>query len=123
MTPLRQTDARRTSAPQLLAWQRSVATCGAVQQFAEHFHCSPEQLGAEHIRRYQRLPAAGEEAWPSTVEVRISALRFLYKRTLKRRDIAYEDLIFPKVPQKLPTVLSREEVARLIEPHPTGCTA
>ena len=53
----------------------------------------------------------------------ISALRFLYKRTLKRRDLAFEDLIFPKVPQKLPTVLSQEEVERLIEPHPTACTA
>jgi Phage integrase, N-terminal SAM-like domain len=26
---------------------------GAVQQFAEHFHCSPEQLAPEHLRRYQ----------------------------------------------------------------------
>jgi hypothetical protein len=26
---------------------------GAVQQFAEHFHCSPERLGPEHLRRYQ----------------------------------------------------------------------
>jgi len=26
----------------------------------------------------------------------MSALRFLYKKTLKRRNIAYDDLIFPK---------------------------
>jgi len=41
---------------------------------------------------------------PSTVEIRISAPPFLYKRTLKRRDLAFDDLIFPKVPQKLPNM-------------------
>jgi integrase/recombinase XerD len=55
---------------------------------------------------------------PSTVEIRMSALRFLYKKTLKRRDLAYDDLIFPKTPQKLPVVLSPEEVTRLIEAAP-----
>ena len=55
---------------------------------------------------------------PSTVEIRISALRYLYKRTLRRRDLAYDDLIFPKVPQKLPIVLSQEEVVRLIDAAP-----
>jgi len=29
----------------------------------------------------------------------MSALRFLYKKTLKRRDIAYDDLAFPKTPR------------------------
>ena len=41
-----------------------------------------------------------------------------YKKTLKRRDIAYDDLIFPKVPRKLPVVLSPEEVTRMIEAAP-----
>jgi DNA-binding transcriptional MocR family regulator len=35
--------------------------------------------------------------------MRISALRFLYKRTLERKDLAFDDLIFPKAPHKLPT--------------------
>jgi integrase/recombinase XerD len=48
----------------------------------------------------------------------MSALRFLYKKTLKRRDIAYDDLIFPKTPTKLPVVLSPDEVARMIEAAP-----
>ena len=52
------------------------------------------------------------------METRIAALRFLYKKTLKRRDLAYDDLIFPKTPQKLPVVLSQEEVKRLIEAAP-----
>ena len=55
---------------------------------------------------------------PGTVEGRMSALRFLYKKVLKRRDIAYDDLIFPKIPRKLPVVLSPEEVTRMIEAAP-----
>jgi hypothetical protein len=91
---------------------------GAVQQFAEHFHCSPEHLGPEHLRRYQVFLLQEKKLEPSTVEIRISALRFLYKRTLRRRDLAYDELLFPKVPQKLPIVLSQEEVLRLIETAP-----
>jgi hypothetical protein len=49
----------------------------------------------------------------------MSALRFLYKKVLKRRDIAYDDLIFPKTPRKLPVVLSPEEVTRMIEAAPS----
>ena len=90
----------------------------AVQQFAEHFHCSPDQLGPEHMRRYQIFLLQEKKLEPSTVEIRISALRFQYKRTLKRSDLAYDDLIFPKVPHKLPTVLSQDEVVRLIDAAP-----
>jgi integrase/recombinase XerD len=50
-----------------------------------------------------------------TVENCISALRFLYKKTLKRRDLAFDDLPFPKQPHTLPTILSQDEVTRLIE--------
>ena len=45
----------------------------------------------------------------------MSALRFLFKKTLQRRDIRFDDLPFPKTPRRLPTVLSPEEVTRLIE--------
>ena len=48
----------------------------------------------------------------------MSALRFLYRKTLKRRDLAYDDLVFPKTPTKLPVVLSPEEVTCLIEAAP-----
>src|SRR6201987_4537540 len=91
---------------------------GAVRQFAEYFHRSPEQLGPEHLRRYQRYLLQEKKLEPSSVEMRISALRFLYKRTLKRKDLAFDDLIFPKVPNKLPIVLSQDEVVRLIDAAP-----
>ena len=117
MTPLRQRMLhelqRRNYSPSTIR-----GYLGAVSQFAKHFHCSPEQLGPEHLRRYQRYLLQEKKLAPSTVEMRISALRFLYKRTLKRRDLAFDDLIFPKVPHKLPTVLSQEEVVRLIDAAP-----
>lgn len=90
----------------------------AVKQFADYFHRSPEQLGGTEIRRFQLYLLKQKKLAPGTVEGRMSALRFLYKKTLKRRDIAYDDLIFPKTPQKLPVVLSPEEVTRLIEAAP-----
>ena len=78
----------------------------AIKQFAEYFGKSPEQLGGAEIRRFELHLFQDRKLAPSTVEGRMSALRFLYKKVLKRRDIAYDDLIFPKVPRKLPVVLS-----------------
>ncbi len=90
----------------------------AVKQFAEYFGKSPERLGAEEVRRYQLYLLNEKKLAPGTVEIRMSALRFFYKKTLKRRYLALDDLPFPKTPRKLPTVLSREEVTRLIEAAP-----
>ncbi len=90
----------------------------AIRQFAEYFGKSPETLGAEEIRRFQLYLLNEKKLPPGTVETRTAALRFLYKKTLKRRDLAYDDLIFPKTPRKLPVVLSQEEVKRLIEAAP-----
>jgi len=87
----------------------------AVQQFADYFGCSPEHLGAAELRRYQLYLLHQKKLALGTVENCISALRFLYKKTLKRRDLAFDDLPFPKQPHKLPTVLSQDEVTRLIE--------
>jgi len=87
----------------------------AVKQFAEYFDKSPDQLGAEHLRRFQLYLLQEKKLAPGTVEARMSALRFFFKKTLKRRDVRFDDLPFPKTPRRLPTVLSPEEVTRLIE--------
>ncbi len=90
-----------------------------IKQFAEYFGKSPEQLGGAEIRRFELHLVRDRKLAPSTVEGRMSALRFLYKKVLKRRDIAYDDLIFPKVPRKLPVVQSPDEVTRMIAVAPT----
>jgi integrase/recombinase XerD len=90
----------------------------AVREFAEYYRKSPELLGSEELRRYQVYLLQERKLAPGTVEGRISALRFLYKRVLKRRDLAFDDLPFPKTPKKLPVVLSQDEVKQLIEAAP-----
>jgi integrase/recombinase XerD len=76
------------------------------------------------LRRYQLYLLHEKKVALGTVENCISALRFLYKKTVKRRDLALDDLSFPKQPHKLPTILSQDEVTRLIEAASTpACIA
>ena len=90
------------------------AYVGAIRQFAEYFHRSPERLGIEHVRQYQVHLFQERHLKPHTVMVQMCALRFLYLKILKRA-FRRDDLPLPKTPRTLPTVLSTEETARLIE--------
>ena len=86
----------------------------AVADFARHFNRSPEHLGPEHIRQYQvYLVDERKLAW-STFRIRISALKFLYTRTLQQSWFDHQ-VAKPKERRKLPTVLSREEVRGLLD--------
>ncbi len=85
-----------------------------VEQFAKHFHRSPDQLGLDHIRDYQAHLFRVRKLKPATVTVRLAALRFLFVDVLKR-PWAVADTPYPKRPDVLPLVLSQDEVARLID--------
>jgi integrase/recombinase XerD len=86
-----------------------------VSRFARHFNKSPVLLGPEQIRAYQVYLTNERKLAPASILVTISALRFLYKVTLKR-GWTFEDIIpAPKKPQTLPVVLSPEEVIRFLD--------
>jgi integrase/recombinase XerD len=87
----------------------------AVKEFAEYFGRSPEQMGAEEIRAFQLHMIREKKLAPGTVALRLGALRFLYKKVLRRRDLDLEELPLVKAPRKLPVVLSPDEVTRLLE--------
>jgi integrase/recombinase XerD len=85
-----------------------------VSLFARHFNKSPEELGPEDIRAYQVYLINEKKLAPGSVLIAVAALRFLYKITLKK-DWTFGDVIpAPKKPQKLPVVLSPEEVLQFL---------
>ena len=86
----------------------------AVEEFARHFRRSPEQLGPDHVREYQVHLFRDRKLSARTIAGQSAALRFLFVKTL-RRPYLPDALPFPKHSRRLPTVLSQEEVARLID--------
>jgi integrase/recombinase XerD len=85
-----------------------------VRDFAAYFHRSPDKLGPEHIRQYQAYLFQSKKLSTASVSQYVSALRFLYVKTLRRHFLT-EHIPFPKSPRWLPVVLSPEEVTRLID--------
>src|SRR5258708_28031648 len=89
----------------------------AVEQFAKHFGKSPDKLGPDELRSYQAYLLTERKLAVGSVVARVAALRFVFVRTLKRREFR-EELPYPKDSKdrrRLPTVLSLDEVARLID--------
>jgi integrase/recombinase XerD len=114
MTPLRQ---RMTEDMQVrnLALKTQSSYLLQVSLFARYFNKSPELLGPEDIRTYQVYLTQEKKLAPASIVIAVSALRFLYKVSL-HKNWSFEDLIpAPKKPQKLPVILSPEEVLQFLD--------
>jgi len=85
-----------------------------VEDFARYFHRRPDQLGPKHIREYQAQLFTKRKLAPNTVTQRLAALRFFFIKTL-RKPWSVAETPYPKKVVRLPTILSQEEVARLID--------
>jgi len=85
-----------------------------VEDFARHFNRPPDRLGLRHIREYQAELFQKRKVSAGTVANRLAALRFFYIKTLKKA-WSIAETPYPKKTHRLPTILSQEEVARLID--------
>jgi len=113
MTPLRQRMLEDMSIRNLAENTQRIYV-QQVSAYARHFGRSPEELGPDEIRRYQVYLTKTLQRTPSTLSVATSALRFLYKVTL-RQGWSPDELVMPKRPFKLPVVLSPEEVMHFLD--------
>jgi integrase/recombinase XerD len=87
-----------------------------VKNFAAFLGRSPDTASFEDVRRYQLHLTTNGVGVP-TVNLTVSTLRFFFRITLRRHDIAAHTH-FIREPRKLPVVLSPEEVARLLNAAP-----
>jgi integrase/recombinase XerD len=87
----------------------------AVEDFSRHFQLPPDRLGPRHIREYQAELFTKRKCAANTVALHLAALRFFYTKTL-RKSWSIAETPYPKRARcGLPTILSEEEVAQLIE--------
>jgi site-specific recombinase XerD len=95
-----------------LAPKTQAAYIRAVSKLAAFTKQSPDTASAEDLRRFQlHMVDAGTS--PITLNANITGLTFFFDVTLGRPDVMAR-MQSVRVPQKLPTVLSREEVSRLL---------
>ena len=85
----------------------------AVRQLAEHYDKSPDRISEEELRRYFLYLRNVKRFSPSTFNVALHGIKFLYRYTLKR---AWPTLDMARSAQekKLPVVLSTDEVRRVL---------
>ena len=84
----------------------------AVRNFASYLHRSPDTATAEDLRNYQ-LYLIDQGISPASLNVAITGLKFFFDITVG--DTERIGKMQPvRVPRKLPVILSREEVRRLI---------
>jgi integrase/recombinase XerD len=102
---------------ELVRRQYSPITTRSYIRIVEHFRREVggrlDRLGPETIRRYHLSLLQEGRVSVETVVTHVCALRFFCRHVLRRRNV-YEDLPYPKRRDRLPVVLSPEEVQRLI---------
>ena len=90
------------------------AYLGAVAGLAKYYGRRPDRVSEAEVQKYLlHLIEERKLAW-SSCNVVTQGLKFFYRVTLKRSEAQF---VIPRArtPQKLPQILSREEVAALIE--------
>lgn len=90
------------------------AYLGAVASLAKYYARRPDRISEAEVQKYLlHLIEVRKLSW-SSCNVAAQGLKFFYRITLKRSEAQF---VIPRAraPQKLPQILAREEVARLIE--------
>jgi site-specific recombinase XerD len=86
---------------------------GCVQRFADHYGRSPATMGEREIRDFLLHLVEEKKLAPSTHVQHLAALKFLYRVTLRRGE-EVERIPFPRVPKRLPDILTGSEVERVL---------
>ncbi len=84
-----------------------------VRQLAEYYHRPPDQISEAELRQYFLYLKNEKRAARSSCTQVLCALKFLYQQTLQR-EWPILDFIRPASEDKLPVILSSQEVRRVL---------
>lgn len=84
------------------------------RNLAKHYMRPPEHLEEEEIRAFLLYLIRDRKASAADLAMHLAAIKFLYRITLKTPH-KVDQIPWPKIPKKLPEVLTKEEVFRLLD--------
>jgi integrase/recombinase XerD len=114
MSPLQQ---KLIDAMLLRGFSQKTQICyiAAVKDLAVYYHRSPAELTQEQIQAYFLYLVKERHLSGSSCVVMRSAIRFFYVNVLSWEKLSLETIEVPKRAQRIPELLSREDVRRLLQ--------
>ena len=85
----------------------------SVKRFTQYLGRSPDTATAEDLRLFQ-LDMVEQGATTTTLNVTVTGLRFFFEVTVAKPDLL-KKITYVSQPRKLPIILSREEVSKLLQ--------
>ena len=118
MTPLRQ---RMITAMQMHGYSPRThqSYLAAVRGLAKYTHRSPDSLRREDLRGYFEYLVTKRHLAPASVRLSYNGIRFLYLQVLHWSTLDLE-VVLPKREQRIPELLTRVEVAAILDACPAG---
>jgi len=112
MTPLR---TRFIEDMQLHGYSPKTQSCyvGAVCGLAKHYHKSPDLISEEELRQYFLFLTLKKKVARATATIALCGIKFFFQNSLQRTWTCFK-LLRPPRQKKLPVVLSRDEVQKIL---------
>ena len=93
------------------SYRTEEAYIGWIRRFVQFYHQrDPAEMGAAEVSRFLTSLAVDRQVAASTQNQALAAILFLYKDVLDRDPGWVDDVVRAKRPQRLPVVLSQQEV-------------
>ena len=86
----------------------------SVRQLAEYYNKSPDRISEEELRNYF-LYVKNVKKWKrATVTIALCGIKFFFTQTLSRQWTTF-DLVRPQREKRLPVILTRQEIRRILK--------
>jgi site-specific recombinase XerD len=86
---------------------------GAVEQLARYYRCAPDRLSSVQLQAYFKHLALERGLAPASCRLYLNGIRFFYLNVLGWDEFAVS-MVVPKRQQRIPRLLSRDEVSRIL---------